>query len=55
VSYTPPYKITTKILRLVTRISEKISDIKHIEKDFITPKLRRKIGENIIRRSVRGE
>jgi Fic family protein len=42
VSYTPPYKITTKILRLVAEISEKISDIKHIEKDFITPKLRRK-------------
>jgi Fic family protein len=42
VSYTPPYKITTKILRLVAGISEKISDIKHIEKEFVTPKLRRK-------------
>jgi Fic family protein len=42
VSYTPPYTITTKILKLVAQISEKISDIKHIEKEFIAPKLRKK-------------
>jgi len=40
--YKPPYTITTKIVKLVSEISEKISDIKHIEKQYDTPKLRKK-------------
>jgi len=41
-SYKPPYQITTKIVKLVSDISERISDIKYIEKQYDTPKLRKK-------------
>ncbi|MCI0500486.1 MAG: hypothetical protein L0Y61_01905, partial [Epsilonproteobacteria bacterium] len=41
-NYKPPYQITTKIVKLVSDISEKISDIKYIEKQYDTPKLRKK-------------
>jgi len=41
-SYEPPYTITTKIVKLTSEISELISDIKHIDKQYSTLKLRKK-------------
>lgn len=41
-TYQPPYTITSKILKLTSEISELISDIKHIDKQSSTLKLRRK-------------
>ncbi len=45
-NYKPPYTITSTILAQVSKISELISDIKHIEAKKITPKLRKK---NLVR------
>jgi Fic family protein len=41
-SYEPPYTITTTIVKLTSEISELISDIKHIDKQYNTLKLRKK-------------
>ena len=41
-NYKPPYTITTPILKLTSEISELISDIKHIDKNYSTLKLRKK-------------
>lgn len=41
-SYQPPYTITSKILKLTSEISELISDIKHIDKNYSTMTLRKK-------------
>ena len=41
-SYTPPFTITSKMLSLVSDIVETITDIKHIETNLNTPKLRKK-------------
>jgi Fic family protein len=41
-SYEPPYTITTKIVKLTSEISELISDIKYIDKQSSTLKLRKK-------------
>ena len=41
-SYKPPYTITTEILKLTSEISELISDIKHIDKNYSTLTLRKK-------------
>jgi Fic family protein len=41
-NYKPPYTITTKILKLTGEIAELISDIKHINKNYSTLKLRKK-------------
>ena len=41
-TYQPPYTITSKILKLTSEISELISDIKHIDKQYSTLKLRKK-------------
>ncbi|QOR62929.1 Fic family protein [Sulfurovum sp. ST-21] len=41
-TYKPPYTITSKIVKLTSEISELISDIKHIDKQYSTLKLRKK-------------
>lgn len=41
-SYKPPYTITNKILMLTSEISERIADIKYIDKNYSTLKLRKK-------------
>ena len=41
-SYKPPFTITSKILSLVSDIVEIITDIKHLESNLNTPKLRKK-------------
>ena len=41
-SYKPPYTITSKILKLISEISELISDIKYIDKNYSTMMLRKK-------------
>jgi len=41
-NYKPPYSITSKILKSVSLISELISDIKHIDKNYSTLTLRKK-------------
>jgi Fic family protein len=41
-NYKPPYTITSKTLKLVSEISELISDIKHIDKTYSTLTLRKK-------------
>ncbi len=41
-SYTPPYSITSKILKYVGELSELIAEIKHINKNYNTLKLRKK-------------
>ena len=41
-NYNPPYTITSKIVKLTSEISELISDIKHIDKQYSTLKLRKK-------------
>lgn len=41
-SYEPPFTITSKILSLVSDIVEVITDIKHVEANLNTPKLRKK-------------
>ena len=41
-SYKPPYIITSKILKLTSEISELISDIKYIDKNYSTLTLRKK-------------
>ena len=40
--YKPPYTITNKILKLTSKISELISDVKYIDKNYNTLKLRKK-------------
>lgn len=40
--YKPPYTITTKIVKQISEISELISDIKYIDKNYNTLKLRKK-------------
>ena len=40
--YTPPYSITSKILRLTNQISEKIVELKYTSNRTITPMLRKK-------------
>ncbi len=44
--YKPPYSITTKIIKQISAISELVSDIKHINKNYNTFKLRK---ENRVR------
>ncbi len=39
--YTPPYVITTKIINQIAKISELVSDIKYIDKNYNTLKLRK--------------
>ncbi len=41
-SYKPPYTITSNILKSVSQISELLSDIKHIDKNYSTLTLRKK-------------
>ena len=41
-NYKPPYTITTKIIKQISEISELISDIKYIDKNYNTLKLRKK-------------
>lgn len=41
-NYTPPFKITSKILSQVSDIVELLTDIKHIHANLNTPKLRKK-------------
>jgi Fic family protein len=41
-SYKPPYTITSKILKLTSRISELISDVKYIDKKYSNLTLRKK-------------
>jgi len=41
-SYKPPYTITSKIVKLVSDISELVTDIKHIDKTYNTLMLRKK-------------
>lgn len=41
-NYTPPYTITSKVLEFVSEIVELITEIKHIEKGAVSPKLRKK-------------
>lgn len=41
-SYKPPFTITSKIVSLVSDIVEIITDIKHLESNLNTPKLRKK-------------
>jgi len=41
-NYKPPYIITTRIVKLVSEISELISDIKYIDKTYSTLTLRKK-------------
>ena len=41
-SYKPPYTITTKMVNLISSISEEITRIEYNKKDIITPQLRRK-------------
>ena len=41
-SYKPPYKITSKMVNLISSISEEITHIEYNKKEIITPKLRRK-------------
>ena len=41
-NHKPPYSITTTILKLTSEISELISDIKYIDKNYSTLKLRKK-------------
>jgi len=41
-NYKPPYTITSNILKLVSEISELISDIKYIDKTYSTLSLRKK-------------
>ena len=41
-SYSPPYAITSKIIKQVSEISELISDVKYIDKNYNTLKLRKK-------------
>ncbi len=43
-SYKPPYTITSKILTLTSEISELVSDIKYIDKNYSTLTLRKKTG-----------
>ncbi|MBN2782113.1 MAG: Fic family protein [Campylobacterales bacterium] len=40
--YKPPYNITTKIINQISEISELVADIKYIDKNFNTLKLRKK-------------
>lgn len=40
--YTPPYNITSKILNLISKISESITDLKHNSSRNISPMLRKK-------------
>ncbi len=41
-NYTPPYSLTTKMIKQVAEISELLSEIKHIDKNYNTLKLRKK-------------
>ena len=41
-NYIPPYKITSKILNLTNKITESMSELKHIFNQNITPLLRKK-------------
>ena len=41
-NYKPPYTITSNILKSVSEISELLSDIKHIDKNYSTLTLRKK-------------
>lgn len=41
-SYVPPYSITTPILKYVSEISELVAEIKYIDKNYNTLKLRKK-------------
>jgi hypothetical protein len=41
-NYTPLYTLTSKILKFVSEISEVLSDIKHIDKNYNTLTLRKK-------------
>lgn len=41
-SYKPPYAITSKIIKQVSEISELISDVKYIDKNYNTLRLRKK-------------
>jgi Fic family protein len=41
-NYKPPYTITSKILYLTNKISERITELKYSSKQNITPMLRKK-------------
>ena len=41
-SYKPPYNITTKMVNLISSISEELTKIEHNQQDIITPQLRKK-------------
>ena len=41
-SYKPPYTLTTKIVNLISEISEELTRVEFSEKTIITPKLRKK-------------
>ena len=41
-SYVPPYTITTKMVNLISAISEELTRIEYSKKEIITPRLRKK-------------
>jgi Fic family protein len=41
-SYKPPYTITSKMVKLVSSISEELAKVEFHKKDIITPQLRKK-------------
>ncbi|MDQ1264021.1 MAG: hypothetical protein QG559_1022 [Campylobacterota bacterium] len=40
-NYKPPYTITTKIVNIISKISEEMTKIEHSEKEILSPKLRK--------------
>jgi len=41
-SYKPPYTITSKMVNLISSISEELTKIEYSKREIITPKLRKK-------------
>ncbi|MEA1955907.1 MAG: Fic family protein, partial [Campylobacterota bacterium] len=41
-NYKPPYTITSKMVNLISSVSEELTKIEYSKKDIITPKLRKK-------------
>ena len=41
-SYKPPYTITSKMVNLISAISEEITRVEYNKKEIITPQLRKK-------------
>ncbi len=41
-SYKPPYTITSKMVHLISSISEELTKIEYSKREIITPRLRKK-------------